>query len=179
MKPEQASKVTIRMPTLLPFGEGRVSGEASIPAPARSAGVVGTARWKGGSGNRQRSGPFKESCSVRRRRSLPSASTYYDKIHREDILRHAVGPSKCGCAGQGRNDLCADRGVGGWRACARNWFRRRTGPIRGGGCRTGDVPGWRCEGLTGLSLRRSHRPDRYAVFERVGLGYCSEVSTRN
>ena len=28
MKPEQASKVTMRMPTLLPFGEGRVSGEA-------------------------------------------------------------------------------------------------------------------------------------------------------
>ena len=28
VKPEQASKVTMRMPTLLPFGEGRVSGEA-------------------------------------------------------------------------------------------------------------------------------------------------------
>jgi hypothetical protein len=27
VKPEQASKVTMRMPTLLPFGEGRVSGE--------------------------------------------------------------------------------------------------------------------------------------------------------
>jgi hypothetical protein len=25
--------------------------------------------------------------------------------------------------------------------------------------------------LDGLSLRRSHRPDRYAVFERLGLGY--------
>ena len=31
----QASKVTMRMPTLLPFGEGRVSGEA-IDARTRS-----------------------------------------------------------------------------------------------------------------------------------------------
>ena len=34
----------------------------------------------------------------------------YDKIYREDILRHAyalvcAGPIKCGCAGHGRNDL--------------------------------------------------------------------------
>jgi hypothetical protein len=28
VKPEQASKATMRMPNLLPFGEGRVSGEA-------------------------------------------------------------------------------------------------------------------------------------------------------
>ena len=28
VKPEQASKVTMRMPTLLPFGEGCMSGEA-------------------------------------------------------------------------------------------------------------------------------------------------------
>ena len=28
VKPEQASKVTMRMPTLLPFGEGCTSGEA-------------------------------------------------------------------------------------------------------------------------------------------------------
>ena len=27
MKPEQASKVTMRMPTLLPFGEGCTNGE--------------------------------------------------------------------------------------------------------------------------------------------------------
>jgi hypothetical protein len=36
VKPEQASKVTMRMPTLLRFGEGCMSGEAR--APARSAG---------------------------------------------------------------------------------------------------------------------------------------------
>jgi hypothetical protein len=44
----------MRMPTLLPFGEGCMSGEQSTRAPARSAGVVGTARRKGGSGNRGR-----------------------------------------------------------------------------------------------------------------------------
>src|ERR1700732_4501859 len=54
VKPEQASKVTMRMPTLLPFGEGGMSGEASTRAPARSAGVVGTECRKGGSGNRGR-----------------------------------------------------------------------------------------------------------------------------
>jgi hypothetical protein len=43
----------MRMPTLLPFGEGCMGGEA-IDTPARSAGVVGTARRKGGSGNRGR-----------------------------------------------------------------------------------------------------------------------------
>ena len=51
MKPEQASKVTMRMPTLLPFGEGRVSGEVIDMRTARSAGVVGTARRKGRLGN--------------------------------------------------------------------------------------------------------------------------------
>ena len=43
------------MLTLLPFGESIMSGgKRSTPAPARSAGVVGTARRKGGSGNRGR-----------------------------------------------------------------------------------------------------------------------------
>ena len=42
------------MPTLLPFGEGCISGEAIDARTARSAGVVGTARRKGGSGNRGR-----------------------------------------------------------------------------------------------------------------------------
>jgi len=47
--------VTMRMPTHLPFGEGCMSGEAiDTRAPARSAGVVGTARRKSGSGNRGR-----------------------------------------------------------------------------------------------------------------------------
>jgi hypothetical protein len=32
----------------------RDAGKQSTYAPARSAGVVGTARWKGGSGNRGR-----------------------------------------------------------------------------------------------------------------------------
>src|SRR5437899_4568676 len=54
----------------------------------------------------------------------------YDKIHREDILRLCVGPSKCGCAGQGRNDLCADRGVGPGEVAG--------GPARGTGFE--DVP---------------------------------------
>ena len=88
----------MRMPTPLPFGEGRVSGEASIPAPARSAGVVGTARWKGGSGNRQRSGPFRESCTVRR--SLPSASTYYDKIHPRTSCDTPLARANAGAPGR-------------------------------------------------------------------------------
>ena len=54
VKPEQASKVTMRMPTLLPFGEGRVSGEAIDMRTRSIRGVVGTARRKGGSGNRGR-----------------------------------------------------------------------------------------------------------------------------
>ena len=38
----------------------------------------------------------------------------YDKICREDILapRLCAGPRQCGCAGRGRDDLRADRGVG-------------------------------------------------------------------
>src|SRR4249919_648806 len=45
----------MRMPTLLPFGEGsNERGKQSTRAPARSAGVAGTARRKGGSGNRGR-----------------------------------------------------------------------------------------------------------------------------
>src|SRR5712671_455336 len=53
-QPHSISKVT-RMPTLLPFGEGsNERGKQSTRAPARSAGVVGTARRKGGSGNRGR-----------------------------------------------------------------------------------------------------------------------------
>ena len=38
----------------------------------------------------------------------------YDKICREDILlqRLCACPRQCGCAGRGRGDLRADRGVG-------------------------------------------------------------------
>src|SRR5438094_10315155 len=51
----QASKVTTRMLTLLPFGESsNERGKQSTRAPARSAGVVGMARRKGVSGNRGR-----------------------------------------------------------------------------------------------------------------------------
>ena len=49
VKLEQASKVTMRMSTLLPIGEDSYErGKQSIRAPARSAGVVSTARRKGG-----------------------------------------------------------------------------------------------------------------------------------
>ena len=56
VKPEQASKRTMRMPTRPEFGEGRVRrGSNRHVHPFRSAGVVGTARTHGGSGNRGRS----------------------------------------------------------------------------------------------------------------------------
>src|ERR1700692_2805599 len=46
VKPEQASKVLMRMPTLRSFGEGRTCGEA---IDTRTHAIVGTARRKGGS----------------------------------------------------------------------------------------------------------------------------------
>ena len=52
VKPEQASKVKLRMPTRLRFGEGRVGqGSNRHEHLSRSAGLVGTARWNGDSGN--------------------------------------------------------------------------------------------------------------------------------
>jgi hypothetical protein len=52
VKPEQASKRTMRMPTHPEFGEGRVGrGSNRQMHPFRSAGVVGTARTHGGSSN--------------------------------------------------------------------------------------------------------------------------------
>jgi hypothetical protein len=54
VKPEQASKVLMRMPTLRSFREGCTRGEVIDKRTTRSAGVVGTARRKGGSGNRGR-----------------------------------------------------------------------------------------------------------------------------
>ena len=49
-KPEQASKVTMRMPTLLPFGEGRVSEEAidmRTRSIRRGSGHGTSERWFG------------------------------------------------------------------------------------------------------------------------------------
>jgi hypothetical protein len=50
VKPEQASKVTMRMPTLLPFGEGCMSGEAidtSTRSIRRGSGHGTSGRWFG------------------------------------------------------------------------------------------------------------------------------------
>ena len=52
VKPEQASKRTMRMPTCPENGEGRARrGSNRHMHPFRSAGVVGTARTQSGSGN--------------------------------------------------------------------------------------------------------------------------------
>ncbi len=62
----------------------------------------------------------------------------YDKICRADILRHAYGLARgnAGAPGVDGVSFAQIEGGGwrhGWRACARNWSRRRTGPIRCGG----------------------------------------------
>ncbi len=47
VKPEQASKVKLWMPTHLSLGEGRVEWGSNRPMhPFRSTGVMGTARWE-------------------------------------------------------------------------------------------------------------------------------------
>jgi hypothetical protein len=51
VKPEQASKVQLRMPTRRDRGRQHGWGRQSTEAPVRSAGVVGTARRKGDAGN--------------------------------------------------------------------------------------------------------------------------------
>jgi hypothetical protein len=48
--PHSISKVTMRMPTLLPFGEGRVSGEVidvSTRSIRRGSGLGTSERWFG------------------------------------------------------------------------------------------------------------------------------------
>jgi len=50
VKPEQASKEPMRMPTLLPFGEGRASGEAIDKCTrliCRGSGHGTSERWFG------------------------------------------------------------------------------------------------------------------------------------
>lgn len=49
VKPEQASKVLVRMLPSGHLGKAARVGKQSTRAPTRSAGVVGTARRKGGS----------------------------------------------------------------------------------------------------------------------------------
>ena len=49
VKPEQASKVLMRMPTLRSFGEGRTRGEAIDARTHAIRRGSGTARRKGGS----------------------------------------------------------------------------------------------------------------------------------
>lgn len=51
VKPEQASKVQSRTPTLPEWGRQHGWGRISTEAPIQSAGVVGTARRKGDAGN--------------------------------------------------------------------------------------------------------------------------------
>ena len=57
VKPEQASKVPMRMPTLLSFGEGRTCGEAidtRTRAIRRGSGHGTSERWFGLSGETRR-----------------------------------------------------------------------------------------------------------------------------
>src|SRR5450432_1611292 len=56
VKPEQAPKVKMWMPTRLLTGEGRANGEETDKAPVRSAGVLGTACREDDLGNWGRSG---------------------------------------------------------------------------------------------------------------------------
>jgi hypothetical protein len=56
VKPEQASKVKLWMPTRLLTGEGRANGEETDKHLFRSAGVLGTACKEGDLGNWGRSG---------------------------------------------------------------------------------------------------------------------------
>ena len=63
----------------------------------------------------------------------------YDKICREDILRHAYGLARDNAGAAGVDGVSfaeiEEQGLEAWlAACVRTWLRRRTGPIRCGGC---------------------------------------------
>src|SRR5215472_14190621 len=84
----------------------------------------------------------------------------YDKIYREDILRHAyaLARANAGAPGTDQMSFAAIEALGleRWLAgCARNWFRRRTGPIRCGEC---------------PYRSRTEASDRSA-FQRSGIGW--------
>jgi RNA-directed DNA polymerase len=62
----------------------------------------------------------------------------YDKICRDDILRHAYGVARANAGSPGVDGVSfaeiEEQGLEAWLgACVRTWFRRPTGPIRCGG----------------------------------------------
>ena len=76
----------------------------------------------------------------RKAKAEPAFRIYllYDKVYREDILRHAYALARANAGAPGTDQMTFRRSKhrawrGGWRGCARNWIRRRTGPIRCGG----------------------------------------------